>query len=66
MALENLNPNRKYLNPKMETMPIEELRKLQLKKLKKQIKYCYDKSPHYYKKKVRMKRKLKLKPKKRY
>ena len=26
MAFENLDPNRKYLNPEMETMPIEELR----------------------------------------
>jgi phenylacetate-CoA ligase len=51
MVKENLDPNRKYLNPEMECMPIEELRKLQLKKLQKQVKYCYDNSPYYYKKK---------------
>ncbi len=51
MVGENLDPNRTYLNPEMETMPIEELRTLQLTKLQKQIKYCYENSPHYYKQK---------------
>ena len=37
MAEENLGPNRMYLNPEMETMPIEELRTLQLTKLQKQL-----------------------------
>lgn len=49
---KHLDPNRKFLNPEMETMPIEELREVQLKKLRKQIKYCYDNSPYYYKKKM--------------
>ena len=44
-------PDRKFWNPEMEAMPLEELRKLQLNKLKKQIKYIYENSPDYYKKK---------------
>ena len=35
---------------KLEAMPEEELRELQLKKLQKQLKYCYDNSPFFYKK----------------
>ena len=40
---------KKYWNEKMENMPYEEMRELQLEKLKRQIKYCYDNSPLYYK-----------------
>jgi len=37
----------KYWNEKIETMPIAELRKHQLKKLKEQVKHCYDHSAFY-------------------
>ena len=40
----------KYWNEKIETMPVNELRKHQLKKLKEQIKHCYDNSAFYRKK----------------
>ncbi len=43
---------RRYWNEKMETMPMEEMQKLQLKKVKKLIKYCYENSPYFYKKKL--------------
>jgi len=43
---------RKFWNPEMETLPTEELRELQLKKLKKLIRYCYDNSPLFYRKKL--------------
>jgi phenylacetate-CoA ligase len=39
-----------FWNEKMETMPWEEMHKLQLEKLKKQVKYCYDNSEFYRKK----------------
>ena len=38
-------------NEKIERMHYDEMIKLQTKKLKKQIKYCYENSPLYYKKK---------------
>lgn len=40
---------KKYWNEKMENMSWEKARELQFAKLKKQIKYCYDNSPLYYK-----------------
>ncbi len=40
----------KYWNEKIETMPAEELKKLQLKKLKEQVKHCYENSSFYRKK----------------
>jgi len=40
-----------FLNPEMESMPLEQMRKLQFKKLKKQIRYIYDNSPDYYQEK---------------
>jgi phenylacetate-CoA ligase len=40
----------KYWNEKIETMPVEELRKHQLRKLKEQVKHCYDNSTFYRKK----------------
>jgi phenylacetate-CoA ligase len=40
----------KYWNEKIETMPVEELRKHQLRKLKEQVKRCYDNSTFYKKK----------------
>ena len=42
-----LDPDRKYWNPKIELMSREELRALQLKKLKKQLKYEYENSIFY-------------------
>ena len=39
-----------YWNEKVETMPSEELKKYQLKKLKEQVKHCYEDSPFYKKK----------------
>jgi phenylacetate-CoA ligase len=42
---------RRFWNEEMELMPMEEMRELQLKKLKKAIRYCYDNSPLFYKKK---------------
>lgn len=39
--------NGKYWNEKIETMPTEEIRKLQLQKLKEQVKYCYENSSFY-------------------
>jgi phenylacetate-CoA ligase len=42
--------NSKYWNEKIETMPVEELRKHQLRKLKEQVKHCYDNSAFYKKK----------------
>jgi phenylacetate-CoA ligase len=40
----------KYWNEKIETMPVEKLRKHQLGKLKEQVKHCYDHSAFYRKK----------------
>ncbi len=42
--------NSKYWNEKIETMPLQELRKLQLRKLREQVKHCYDNSSFYQKK----------------
>jgi phenylacetate-CoA ligase len=42
--------NGKYWNEKIETMPVKELRKYQLGKLKEQVKHCYDNSAFYRKK----------------
>ena len=42
-----MEPNRKYWNPKIETLSRDELRHLQLKKLKKQLRYNYENSPFY-------------------
>src|SRR4030042_3991216 len=42
-----LDPNRKYWNPKIESMSREELRNLQFKKLKKQLRYNYENSIFY-------------------
>jgi len=42
--------NSKYWNEKIETMPSAELKKYQLKKLRKQVKYCYENSGFYHKK----------------
>jgi phenylacetate-CoA ligase len=42
--------NGKYWNEKIETMPSAELKKYQLKKLKEQVKYCYENSGFYHKK----------------
>ena len=39
--------NGKYWNEKIETMPVKELRKHQLGKLKEQVKHCYDHSAFY-------------------
>jgi phenylacetate-CoA ligase len=39
----------KYWNEKIETMPIAELKKLQLQKLKEQVKHCYEHSSFYHK-----------------
>jgi len=39
--------NGKYWNKKIETMPVQELRKHQLGKLKEQVKHCYDNSAFY-------------------
>ncbi len=40
----------KYWNEKIETMPIAELRNLQLQELKAQVKYCFENSSFYHKK----------------
>jgi phenylacetate-CoA ligase len=40
----------KYWNEKIETMPVKELRKHQLGRLKEQVKHCYDNSTFYRKK----------------
>jgi len=42
--------NSKYWNEKIETMSVQDLRKHQLDKLKKQVKHCYDNSMFYRKK----------------
>ncbi len=42
--------NGKYWNEKIETLPSEEIKKLQLQKLKEQVKYCYTNSVFYHKK----------------
>jgi len=42
--------NSKYWNEKIETMPSAELKKYQLKKLREQVKYCYENSGFYHKK----------------
>jgi len=42
--------NSKYWNEKIETMPVQELRKHQLCKLREQVKHCYDNSVFYRKK----------------
>jgi phenylacetate-CoA ligase len=41
---------RKLWNERIETLPLEEIRKIQLRKLKKQIRYIYDHSEFYRKK----------------
>jgi phenylacetate-CoA ligase len=40
----------KYWNEKIETMPLEDLRKYQLQKLQEQVKHCYNNSTFYRKK----------------
>ena len=40
----------KYWNEKIETIPVPELRKHQLGKLKEQVKQCYENSTFYHKK----------------
>jgi phenylacetate-CoA ligase len=40
----------KYWNEKIETMPIDKIKKLQLQKLKLQVKHCYENSGFYRKK----------------
>jgi phenylacetate-CoA ligase len=40
----------KYWNEKIETIPVPELKKHQLRKLKQQVKYCYGNSAFYHKK----------------
>ncbi|RLF08989.1 MAG: phenylacetate--CoA ligase family protein, partial [Thermoprotei archaeon] len=40
----------KYWEPSIETMSLEEMRKLQLTRLKAQLKYVYERSPFYRKK----------------
>ena len=40
----------KYWNKPIETMPRKQIRELQLKKLKEQVKHCYDNSPFYKRK----------------
>lgn len=42
---------RKYWNPELETLPTQRLRELQMERLKKQVQYCYDNSPLFYRKK---------------
>jgi len=42
--------NGKYWNEKIETLPVKELRKHQIGKLKEQVKHCYDHSAFYRKK----------------
>jgi len=42
---------REFWNRKIETLSPDELRKLQMKKLRKRIKYCYENSPLYYRQK---------------
>jgi phenylacetate-CoA ligase len=42
--------NSNYWNEKIETMPVQELRKHQLRKLREQVKHCYDNSMFYQKK----------------
>ncbi len=42
--------NGKYWNEKIETLPSEEIKELQLQKLKEQVKYCYTNSVFYHKK----------------
>ena len=42
--------NSKYWNEKIETMPVQELRRHQLGKLKEQVKHCYENSAFYRKK----------------
>jgi phenylacetate-CoA ligase len=42
-----LDPNRKFWNPDIETISADELRALQLKKLKVQVKYEYENSIYY-------------------
>jgi phenylacetate-CoA ligase len=39
--------NGKYWNEKIETIPVSELRKYQLKKLKEQVRHCYQNSTFY-------------------
>ncbi len=42
---------RRYWNSEIETMQVEELKKFQLGRLKKQLHYIYENSPFFYKKK---------------
>lgn len=42
-----MNPDVKYWNPLIETLPMERLRELQLKKFKRVLEWAYDHSPFY-------------------
>lgn len=42
-----MNPDVKYWNPFIETLPMERLRELQLKKFKRALQWAYDHSPFY-------------------
>jgi phenylacetate-CoA ligase len=42
-----MNPHGKYWNPVIETLPVERLRELQLKKFKRAVHWAYNKSPFY-------------------
>jgi len=51
IAIDALNHKRRRLpmiwNPEAETMPVEERKELQLERLKKQVKFVYEKQPAY-------------------
>ena len=41
------DPNEKYWDPEIETMPRDKMRELQLSELKEMLQFCYDNSPYY-------------------
>ena len=47
MAKKQIPYDQKYYDPEIETMPREELEKLQLELLKDELKFAYDNCPYY-------------------
>jgi phenylacetate-CoA ligase len=47
MAKKNIPYDQPYYDPEIETMPREELEKLQLERLNEEIRFAYDNSPYY-------------------
>ncbi|MBW7850327.1 MAG: phenylacetate--CoA ligase family protein [Rhodospirillales bacterium] len=47
-----MTESQQYWNPAVEGLPLEELKRIQLQRLMTQIRYVYDNSPHFFRKKL--------------